>query len=136
MDLKKLSQMHLIAGIGAVVAFISYFLPWVSAGAYGFMMSFSGFQTMGLFQTLGLLGAIAVIVVVVFKALPSNPVPQIEPYETYIILGGGALGLLGWLISLFGGILSAPGFGYFIALIAFAAVTVAGYFLLTGKKSF
>jgi hypothetical protein len=133
MDFKKLSQWHLIAGIGAVVALIAYILPWLSVGAYGFGLSFSGFQVMGFFGLLGLLGALAVIAVIVFKMLPTHPLPQVIPFENLVVLAGGALGLLGVIFALFGGILSAPGFGYFLAWLGFAAVTVAGYFLYVKK---
>jgi hypothetical protein len=131
MDFKKLSQWHLIAGIGGVVALIAYVLPWWSFGMYG-LGTVSGFSGMGF---LGFLGALAVVAVIVLKMLPTHPLPQIAPYENLIILVGGGLGILCVVLAIFSGVLSVPGFGYFLEWIGSGAVTVAGYFLFVKKVS-
>ncbi|HEY6543218.1 MAG TPA: hypothetical protein VIZ18_19905, partial [Ktedonobacteraceae bacterium] len=97
---------YVIAGIGGIVAFIAFFLPYISAtgAAYPSGISWSG-STLGgglYFELLASLVAITIPLVLIYRhnafGLTSMPVEKQIRYGIYTLLGAGAVGLLCELI--------------------------------------
>src|SRR5713226_8178045 len=97
---------YVIAGIAGVVAFISFFLPYVTASGivYGSGASWTG-STMGgglYFEFLASLVAVAVPLVLIYRnnafGLPNMPLDRQVRYGIFILLGAGIVGLLSELI--------------------------------------
>lgn len=146
MDLLKQQQNrgYVIAGGAAIIAFIAYFLPYISVSYLGTGASVSG-ATIGSwlwFEFLGVLVAIAVAAVLVFRnkafGLSTMPVEKQIKYGRYALIGAGALALLIHLLfllsyqsnvgsSLIGattGFSVGLGFGWFLFLLAAIGMVV------------
>jgi len=97
---------YVIAGIAGIVAFIAFFLPYVTASGivYGSGASWTG-STMGgglYFEFLASLVAVAVPLVLIYRnnafGLPNVPLDRQVRYGIFILLGAGIVGLLSELI--------------------------------------
>lgn len=139
---------YLIAGIGAVIAFIAFFLPYFTAsasfGAISESSSAGGANTYGWvwFEFIAVLVAIAVSAVLIFRnnalsGVVNLPVEKQILYGRYALIGAGVLALL--IHILFA--LNIPhaslqglgysysyglGFGWWVFLIAALAMVVGG----------
>jgi hypothetical protein len=99
---------YVIAGIGGAVAFIAFFLPYVTISAFVISISFSGStiasNVNGLlwFELLAALVAVAVPLVLIYRSsafgFTSMPLEKQIRYGIFTIIGAGALGLLAQLI--------------------------------------
>jgi hypothetical protein len=95
---------YVIAGIGGIVAFIAFFLPYVSASGLGYGTSWSG-STMGgglYFELLASLVAVAIALVLIYSknvfGLTNMPPDKQVRYGIFTLVGAGAVGLLAELI--------------------------------------
>ena len=138
MDLLKQQQNrgYVIAGGAAIIAFIAFFLPYVSASYLGYGGSVNGTAIGWLwFEEIAALVVIVVSAVLIFRnnafGLSNMPVEKQIQYGRYTLLGASGLALLLHLLALInyqsaiGGVSGlAPGlsvgigFGWFIFLIA------------------
>lgn len=146
MDLLKQQQNrgYAIAGGAAIIAFIAFFLPYISVSYLGFGGSASG-ASIGSwlwFEFLGVLVAIAVAPVLIFRnkafGLTNMPVEKQIKYGRFALIGAGALAVLINLLFLLsyqsnvGSVLAGAtaglsvglGFGWFLFLIAAIAMVV------------
>ena len=144
-DANRLKFGDLIAGGGAVVLFISLFLDWYKVKFKGFGGSNIGAQSGGgnAFDALGigpvflLIVALAVIAIVVVRALAAEPAGLPVPLST-IILGLGALAALYTLFRLLVTPVDVPdaledsvdvgrSIGVFLAFLSTLAITAGGF---------
>ena len=128
---------YVIAGGAAIIAFIAFFLPYVSVSYLGISNSVSGSSGGWLwFEEIGALAAIAVSAVLIFRnnafGLTNMPVEKQVKYGRYALIGAGALALLinllflidyqstvgGSLIGTTSGISVGLGFGYWVFMLA------------------
>ena len=135
---------YVIAGGAAIIAFIAFFLPYISVSYLGVGGSASG-ATVGSwlwFEFLGALVAIAVTAVLVFRnkafGLSNMPVEKQIKYGRYTLIGAGILAVLihllfllsyqtnvgGSLIGTTTGISVGLGFGWFLFLLAAIGMVV------------
>lgn len=93
---------YVIAGIGGIIAFIAFFLPYISATGSAYLngISWSG-STLGgglYFELLAALVAIAIPLVLAYRhnafGLTTMPLDKQIRYGIYTLVGAGALGLL------------------------------------------
>jgi len=139
---------YVIAGGAAIIAFIAFFLPYVSASYLLYSYSASG--TAGGWLWLEEIAAVVVIAVSAMLLLRSNafgltnmPVEKQIQYGRYTLIGAGGLALLLHLIFLLqyqsevgglGGVTSGIsvglGFGYWLFLIAAIGMVVGGVLAL------
>jgi hypothetical protein len=142
---------YVIAGVGGIVAFISFFLPYVSVSVLGATVySASGstiasiFNGLLWFELLASLVAIAVPIVLIYRSdkafgLTNMPLEKQVRYGIFGIIGAGALGLLAELIvainlssylGQYNGSSSPAGigmgFGYWLYLLSAIAIVVGG----------
>jgi hypothetical protein len=150
MDMLKQQQNrgYLIAGIGAVIAFIAFFLPYFTAsysfGAVSGSSSAGGASTYGWiwFEFIAVLVAIAVSGILIFRnnalsGVINMPVEKQILYGRYTLIGAGVLALLIHILFAF----NIPhaafqglgysysyglGFGWWVFLIASIAIIVGG----------
>ncbi len=90
MDLSKLKMSQKIAGGGAVVFIVAYFLPWFSIGNSIYSVDYSGSDVGFLWSTLPLLCALAVLASI---AVPLFA-PQVDlskSLQPVVVFGAGAL---------------------------------------------
>ena len=125
------NRMYLTAGIGGLVALLSYFFI-SSYDVSGFGLSGTDFAGSGKYTGLWLmvLGAIAAVAISALLAFGSNAVPQLNPLNgAKWLIGCGAVGVLMLVIVLFhfnaDGV-GSWGFGFFLSLAGMIAVLVAG----------
>ena len=96
---------YVIAGIGGIVAFIAFFLPYVSVSAVIISISVSGSQIGGWlwFEFLAALVAIAIPLVLIYRnnafGLTNLPIEKQIRYGIFTLIGAGAVGLLIELIA-------------------------------------
>ncbi len=96
---------YVIAGIGGIVAFIAFFLPYVSVSAVIISISASGSQIGGWlwFEFLAALVAIAIPLVLIYRnnafGLTNMPIEKQIRYGIFTLIGAGAVGLLIELIA-------------------------------------
>ena len=96
---------YVIAGIGGIVAFIAFFLPYVSVSAVIISISVSGSQIGGWlwFEFLAALVAIAIPLVLIYRnnafGLTNMPIEKQIRYGIFTLIGAGAVGLLIELIA-------------------------------------
>ncbi|HLX59255.1 MAG TPA: hypothetical protein VKR83_19730, partial [Ktedonobacteraceae bacterium] len=139
---------YVIAGIGGIVAFIAFFLPYVSLSGYG---SLSG-STIGgwlFFELLASLVAIAIPLALIYRhnafGLTNMPVDKQIRYGIFTLIGAGAVGLLAELIlaanhsSIDGLDLTGPGvglgFGWWVYLLSAIAIVVGGVMALRNPQT-
>jgi hypothetical protein len=143
-DPNRLKFGDLIAGGGAVVLFISLFLDWYNvsiegAGKLGNLGGGNAFDALGIGPIFLLLVALAVIAIVVMRALGVET-PQLPAPLSTIILGLGALAALYVLFRLLitpdadgGGFVDndridvGRSFGIFLAFLSTLAITAGGF---------
>lgn len=108
-DLLKQQQNrgYVIAGGAAIIAFIAFFLPYVTASYLGISASASGTSGGWLwFEEIGAVVAIAVAAVLIFRnnafGLTNMPVEKQVRYGRITLLGAGILALLLHLLFLLG----------------------------------
>lgn len=93
---------YVVAGIGGIVAFIAFFLPYISATGSAYLSGISwSASTLGgglYFELLASFVAIAIPLVLIYRhnafGLTSMPVEKQILYGVYTLLGAGAVGLL------------------------------------------
>jgi hypothetical protein len=133
MDTSRLTTGDIVAGVGGIVLLISLFLPWYGVSSGPISITGSGWETLGFIDILLFLISVAVIAIVVAKALGALPGDVPAPV---ILLGLGGLAVLLVLyriidIPVDGDIPDSVDLsrkiGIFIALIAAAAVTYGGW---------
>jgi hypothetical protein len=140
---------YVIAGIAAIIAFISFFLPYysVSAGIFG-SFSASAAQIGGYLWLVFILilVSIALPALLMFRANTASPfgvsgMPYANQvrYAAYGLIGTGALSVLLLLLSILtgtggigfggseGGVSAGPAFGFWLLLLAMIAVAVGGF---------
>jgi hypothetical protein len=124
MDMSKLSQGQMIAGVGGVVLILSLFLSWTFGGASAFDL-FSGMDIIML-----LVGVAAVA----YAALPAMGSAQIVSGQSAGILLLLGVGVLGFVL---GDDLEDPyaDIGAWLALIATVGIAVGAYEGLGGARS-
>jgi len=152
MDLLKQERNrgYVIAGIGGIVGFIAFFLPYVTVSVLGYGGSASGAS--GGWVWLEEIGAIVVIIasaVLIFRnnafGLSNMPFEKQVLYGRYAILGGGVLALLIHLIFAldfqnvigdYAGLLNgiSLGFGFWVFLLAAIAMVVGGVLALRSPR--
>lgn len=144
-DLLKQQQNrgYVIAGGAAIIAFIAFFLPYVTASYLGISASASGTSGGWLwFEEIGAVVAIAVAAVLIFRnnafGLTNMPVEKQVRYGRITLLGAGILALLLHLLFLLGyqnevggglgtittGLSFGLGFGWFLFLLASIGMVV------------
>ena len=135
-DFQKLmlpeNRMYLTAGIGGLVALLSYFfISYYDVSGLG-SLSGADFAGSGKYTGLWLmvLGALAAVAISALLAFGSNAVPQLNPVNgAKWLIGCGAVGVLMLVIVLVhfnaGGI-GSWGLGFFLSLAGMIAVLVAG----------
>lgn len=145
-DLLKQQQNrgYVIAGGAAIIAFIAFFLPYVTASYLGVSASASGTSGGWLwFEEIGAVVAIAVSAVLIFRnnafGLTNMPVEKQIKYGRYTLLGAGIVALLLHLLFLLGyqgevgggglgaiasGLSFGLGFGWFLFLLASIGMVV------------
>jgi len=140
---------YVIAGIAAIVGFIAFFLPYVSASYLTFSASASGASGGWLwFEEIAALVAIAAAAVLIFRnnafGLTNMPVEKQIQYGRYVLLGAGVLALLIHLLFLIdyqssvgdnlGGVTTGLsvglGFGYWVFMLAAIAMIVGAVMAL------
>ena len=139
---KALSIGEKIIIIAAIVLFIDGFLPWysVSAEFAGFKVSASanGWQSPGgIWSMLAILIGLAMGGVIVTKSLAKEgTIPDNISGITWpkIFLGGGVATLVLVLIKLLSES-SSLGFGFYIGIIATAALAGAGFLMFRAEKA-
>jgi hypothetical protein len=128
MDFSRLKTNDWLMGGGALVLFISSFLPWFGVGNSYYSVTWSGWSS-GFFAWFGILLGMAVLAyVIVFKLLdvdmPELPLP--EPLLVLIVSGVSTVCVL--LRLLFGASVLSYGlgrkYGLFLATIAAIVMTV------------
>ena len=126
MSFQTLNKQRKSILILAVAGVISVFLPWFSAGAFGFSVHMNGFHGWGIFAFLCFLVAIGVSLVGT----------QIEPLEKnmwFAAIACGALALLSIVITMgtsggdFGFVTADFGFGIWIALVTAAGIVLSAW---------
>jgi hypothetical protein len=140
---------YVIAGIAAIIAFISFFLPYysVSAGIFG-SYSASAAQIGGYLWLVFLLvlASIAIPALLLFRANTASPfgisgMPYANQvrYGAFGLIGAGGLSVLLLLLSIltgtggigFGaseaGVSAGPAFGFWLLLLAMIGVGVGGF---------
>jgi hypothetical protein len=144
---------YVVAGIGGVVAFFAFFLPYISATgtAYSNGISWSA-STLGgglYFELLVSLVAIAIPLVLIYRqnafGLTSMPVAKQIRYGVYTLLGVGAVGLLCELIlavshNSIGGLDLTGydvglGIGWWLYLFSAIAIVVGGVIVLRNPQA-
>ena len=144
-DLLKQQQNrgYVIAGGAAIIAFIAFFLPYVTASYLGVSASASGTGGGWLwFEEIGAVVAIAVSAVLIFRnnafGLTNMPVEKQIKYGRYTLLGAGIVALLlhllfllsyqsevgGGLGAIASGLSFGLGFGWFLFLLAAIGMVV------------
>lgn len=125
---------YLIAGIGSLVAFVAFFMPFIS---WGYGLSLSGAQIGGYLWLSELLIIASLAASALFIYRPQNPLgsPTISlvqqtQWASYTFLGAGGLGVLFTLFSLGGG-----GIGAWLYIAGCIAVGTAGVLMITNKTA-
>jgi O-antigen/teichoic acid export membrane protein len=123
MNFQTLNKQRKFILISAVIGIISIFLPWFSAGAFGFSVHINGFHGWGILAFLSFIASIIIVLIGTRnEALDKNM------WLAVIISGGVAL--LCVIITMlsssggFGFISAGFGFGIWIALAASIGVTL------------
>ena len=130
-DGKKLSTAEMVLGVGAVIALVAAFLPWFGSS----FASQNGFTGWGLLAFLALIVIVAMAAMRMFahEAMPALP---LEDWLIYLILA--IVGLVAVLLDFIGtpqtsanvlGVTYGWGVqaGWFIALVGWVVLVVAGY---------
>ncbi|MCB0974672.1 MAG: hypothetical protein KDB86_08960 [Actinobacteria bacterium] len=122
---------------GAIVLFISMFLPWFSASYAGFTASASGFDVGGM-AFFGWLLCTAAAVMVVLRKLETISLPEtigpLTPSQLELLLAAaGCLFIL--LRALIGEDVLDRSYGMFLSVLASAATVVGGYMAVSEDKS-
>jgi uncharacterized integral membrane protein len=138
---------YVIAGIGGIVGFIAFFLPYYTVSYLGFGGSISGSSVSWMWLAeLATILVIAVSALLIFRnnafGLRNMPVEKQVTYGRYAIIGGAVLALLLHILfaidagSVSGynfsgtGISAGLGFGFFVAIVAIIAMIVGGVLAL------
>jgi hypothetical protein len=145
---------YVVAGIGGIVAFIAFFLPYISAtgATYPAGISWSA-STLGgglYFELLASLVAVAIPLVLIYRhnafGLTSMPLEKQIRYGVYTLLGAGAIGLLCELIlavshntinglDLTTGYDVGLGIGWWLYLFSAIAIVVGGVMVLRNPQA-
>ncbi len=139
-QLKQLSQGQQIFAGGAVVFLIAYFLPWFTVDAFGFSASATGSDVGALFSTIPLLLSLAMLAVIIVRAVkPDAGLPD-WPWAQ-VIFGVGVFCAAMVVLKLLigeddGGTgLVSRSYGLFIATIAGIAMAAGGWLEFQASKS-
>ncbi|HZS76843.1 MAG TPA: hypothetical protein VFA41_09540 [Ktedonobacteraceae bacterium] len=151
MDTLKLQKNrgYVIAGMGGIVAFIAFFLPYVSTPVAALSLSGSQvtqFQGLLWLELLVAIAAIVVAALLIYRSNPfgmaTTPVEKQIRWGIYGLIGAGALGVLMQIIFAIGlnsisfmgvSITSVGvglGFGYWLYFLAVVAVGVGGIYAM------
>jgi hypothetical protein len=151
MDTLKLQKNrgYVIAGIGGIVAFIAFFLPYVSTPVAALSLSGSQvtqFQGLLWLELLVAIAAIVVAALLIYRSNPfgmaTTPVEKQIRWGIYGLIGAGALGVLMQIIFAIGlnsisfmgvSITSVGvglGFGYWLYFLAVVAIGVGGIYAM------
>lgn len=139
-QLKQLSQGQQIFAGGAVVFLIAYFLPWFTVDAGFVDISANGSDVGALFGTIPLLLSLAMLAIIVIRALkPDAGLPD-WPWAQ-VTLGVGAFCAAVVVLKLLigeddGGLgIISRGYGLFIATIAAIAMAAGGFLEFQANKT-
>ncbi|HEU0001345.1 MAG TPA: hypothetical protein VFQ36_10620 [Ktedonobacteraceae bacterium] len=144
---------YVIAGIGGVVAFVAFFLPYISATGTASLsgISWSG-STLGgalYFELLASLVAVAIPLVLIYRnnafGLTTMPLDKQIRYGIFALMGAGAVGLLCELILAVNhatidgvdltGYAVGLGFGWWLYLLSAIAIVVGGVMALRNPQT-
>ncbi len=123
MNFQTLNKQRKFILISAVIGIISIFLPWFSAGAFGFSVHINGFHGWGILAFLCFIAAIVI-------GLLGVQTQALDKTMWLAAIVCGAVALLSVIITMlsssggFGFISAAFGFGIWMALAAAIGVTV------------
>ena len=155
MDTLKLQKNrgYVVAGIGGVVAFVAFFLPYISATGTAYLsgISWSG-STLGgglYFELLASLIAIAIPLVLIYRnnafGLTTMPLEKQVRYGIFALVGAGIVGLLCELILAVNhttidgvdltGYAVGLGFGWWLYLLSAIAIVVGGVMALRNPQT-
>ncbi|MBP7930434.1 MAG: hypothetical protein KAZ88_07235 [Acidimicrobiia bacterium] len=133
----KLSTGNKVLVGGAIVLFISMFLPWFSVSIGGFGADANGFDVGGIVMLGWLLCTVAAVIAVLRRleiiSMPATMGP-LTPSQLELLLA--AVGFLFILIkALTGEDYTDRALGLFVGLLASAATVAGGYLEVTADKS-
>ena len=123
MNFQTMNNQRKFILISAVIGIISIFLPWFSAGAFGFSVHINGFHGWGILAFLAFIVSIII-------ALMGTQTEALDKTVWLAALISGAVALLSVIITMlsssggFGFISAGFGFGIWIALAAAIGVTI------------
>lgn len=144
---------YVVAGIGGIVAFVAFFLPYISATGSAYLngISWSG-STLGgglYFELLAALLAIAIPLVLIYRnnafGLTNMPPEKQVRYGIFTLIGAGAVGLLCELIlatnhnTIYGvdltGYAVGLGFGWWLYLLSAFTIIAGGVMALRNPQT-
>ena len=144
---------YLIAGIGGIIGFIAFLLPYVSVSVLGYGASISGASAAGWlwFEAIAAIVAIAVPALLIYRSNPfgmaMTPVEKQIRWGIYAIIGAGVVGLLIHILFAIdvnnisyngvplGSLVSVGlGFGFWLYLLCALAIIVGGVFAMRVAK--
>ena len=138
--INSLSLGEKLIGGGAVAMLVASLLDWWSVSESGFSFGASGWDSPGsIWSILAILMSVGLAAVTVLPKLTTIAMPALPESVTWGMVhgGGGALVIVlmllkAWRISAFpvGGF----GIGFFIAIVAAAAIAYGGYLLYSEEK--
>lgn len=144
---------YLIAGIGGIIGFIAFLLPYVSVSVLGYGASISGASAAGWlwFEAIAAIVAIAVPALLIYRSNPfgmaTTPVEKQIRWGIYAIIGAGVFGLLIHIlfaidvnnisyngVSLGSFVSVGLSFGFWLYLLCALAIIVGGVFAMRAAK--
>jgi O-antigen/teichoic acid export membrane protein len=135
MNFQTLNKQRKLILILAVAGIISIFLPWFSAGAFGFSVHINGFHGWGILAFLCFAVGIAISLI----GLQTEPLDK-NPW--FVAIACGALALLSIIITIassgggFGFVSAGFGFGIWIALVAAAGIILSAWMFRNPANDF
>jgi hypothetical protein len=124
----------LIAG-GGILMLIASFLPWYKVSVLGFSVSFNGWEAPGaIWSVLAVIISVILAAAVLAPKLGNMQLPNLGTV-TYgqVFLGGGVLVALCIILKLINES-SSMSYGFFLGILAAAAIAGGGYLLYTEEK--
>jgi hypothetical protein len=126
MNFQTLNKQRKLILIAAVAGIISVFLPWFSAGAFGFSVHINGFHGWGILTFLAFVAAAGI-------SLAGTQTETLDKNMWFAAIVCGMIALLSIIITMassnsdFGFVSADFGFGIWIALVAAVSVTVSAW---------